>query len=81
MVRAITAKATVQQTRDLALFLDSKGHSPEEALAWLKSKQYTVKNLRFQASQVASFIAGRQSMRAEFSQCKTLKDFKGVLNV
>ena len=58
IVKTVVTKATVAQTHSLGQWLFQQGHSPEDILAWLKSKQYTVRNMRFNAAYVANYVAG-----------------------
>jgi len=48
----------VEQTHALGQWFFEQGHSPEAVLAWLKSKQYTVRNVHFNGAYVANFVAG-----------------------
>ena len=85
MVRDISTKATVEQVSALARQYDIKGASPEVVLADLKKKHYKIKNVHFQATQVAYAVAGRQEFRAELvalinsKQLKSIKDIKQYL--
>ena len=58
-------KATVAQTVALAKFLANKGLSSEQTLAWLKSQNYTVRNVTFQGVQVAYAVAGYNLAKSE----------------
>lgn len=79
MIRNITTKASVEQTYMLGAYLDSKGLSPVEVIAWLKSKKYTVNNINYQADRVASYVAGRQELKMELAKCTTIKQVKEKL--
>lgn len=50
-------KASNQQNLDLSKLLWSKGISPEDSLAYLKSKSYTLNGIQYSASSVAQGIA------------------------
>ena len=65
MSKIIRTKATVAQTVALAKFLANKGLISEEALAWLKSQNYTVRNVIFQGVQVAYAVAGYNLAKSE----------------
>ena len=58
-------KATVAQTVALAKFLANKGLSSEDTLAWLKSQNYTVRNVTFQGVQVSYCVAGYNLAKSE----------------
>ena len=58
-------KATVAQTVALAKFLANKGLDSEQVLVWLKSQNYTVRNVTFQGVQVAYAVAGYMLAKAE----------------
>ena len=58
MIRVIPQKATVQQTHSIGEWFFKQGYSPEEVMLWLKSKQYTIKGVKFNAAYVANFVAG-----------------------
>lgn len=62
MVRKTPTKATVEQTAQLATWLDSQGVTPEQSMSWLKSKHYVVKDISYNATRVATYIAGRNSV-------------------
>lgn len=65
MATITKTKATVAQTVALAKFLANKGLSSEDTLAWLKSQNYTVRNVTFQGVQVAYAVAGYMLAKAE----------------
>ena len=65
MATITRTKATVEQTVALAKFLANKGLDSEETLAWLKSQNYTVRNVTFQGVQVAYAVAGYMLAKAE----------------
>jgi hypothetical protein len=65
MSTIIRTKATVEQTVALAKFLANKGLSSEETLSWLKSQNYTVRNVTFQGVQVSYCVAGYNLAKSE----------------
>ena len=65
MATITKTKATVAQTVALAKFLANKGLSSEETLSWLKSQNYTVRNVTFQGVQVAYAVAGYNLAKSE----------------
>ena len=65
MATITKTKATVAQTVALAKFLANKGLSSEEALSWLKSQNYTVRNVTFQGVQVSYCVAGYNLAKSE----------------
>ena len=58
-------KASVAQTVSLAKFLANKGLSQEQVVPWLKSQNYTVRDVTFQAVQVAFTVAGYNLAKSE----------------
>ena len=58
-------KATVAQTVALAKFLANKGLDSEQTLSWLKSQNYTVRNVTFQGVQVSYCVAGYNLAKSE----------------
>ena len=65
MATITKTKATVAQTVALAKFLANKGLDSEETLAWLKSQNYTVRNVTFQGVQVSYCVAGYNLAKSE----------------
>ena len=65
MATITKTKATVAQTVALAKFLANKGLSSEDTLSWLKSQNYTVRNVTFQGVQVAYAVAGYNLAKSE----------------
>ena len=65
MATITKTKATVAQTVALAKFLANKGLSSEETLSWLKSQNYTVRNVTFQGVQVSYCVAGYNLAKSE----------------
>ena len=65
MATITKTKATVAQTVALAKFLANKGLDSEQVLVWLKSQNYTVRNVTFQGAQVAYAVAGYLLAKAE----------------
>ena len=58
-------KASVSQTVALAKFLANKGLDSEQTLSWLKSQNYTVRNVTFQGVQVSYCVAGYNLAKSE----------------
>ena len=58
MIRNIAIKATVEQTHSVGAWLFQQGHTPDEIMAWFKSRNYIVKGTKFNAAYVANFVAG-----------------------
>ena len=65
MATITKTKATVAQTVALAKFLANKGLDSEQVLVWLKSQNYTVRNVTFQGVQVSYCVAGYNLAKSE----------------
>ena len=65
MATITKTKATVAQTVALAKFLANKGLDSEQTLSWLKSQNYTVRNVTFQGVQVSYCVAGYNLAKSE----------------
>ena len=65
MATITKTKATVTQTVALAKFLANKGLDSEQVLVWLKSQNYTVRNVTFQGVQVSYCVAGYNLAKSE----------------
>ena len=68
MATITKVKASVSQTVALAKFLANKGLTSEQIVPWLKSKNYTVRDVTFQAVQVAYAVAGYNLAKSEIPE-------------
>ena len=60
MVKNTPTKASWEQHLTIAKLLHGKGLKADQAVEWFKSRKYTLKGLRYEATRVSAMIAGME---------------------